>query len=275
MTGRQVPPGSVEYANFERSRDQDVRRFQTYNQMALNHAYGRNERVATVLSYLSLIRSTGGLEPMEAVEVSEVPSAPAIDEIKVTRAEFQNYKAPEGMQAAHYLPGQLKIRGHKPSFLVKDPATKVALDRPFADVETLPANYNKADSQAERSGLCGAFAASAGVVIRAQHRDKGRIDRPVVERAYGTWRVEAQRALAGAQERKAAKFTMPDVRYNTTDPTRFHEITNLAEREAATAYEWAVTVQRDILRWYVGAMARPPRALSEEQLLALERSFRP
>ena len=274
MTVRQVPSGSVEYADSERWRDQDVQRFQTYHEQALNHAYGRNERVAQVLGYLSLIRSTGGLEPVEAVAVPEMPSAPAIDDIKVTRAEFQNYQAPEGMQAAHYLPGQLKIRGQNPSSLVKEFATKVALDRLFADVETLPANFNKADSQAERSGLCRAFAASAETVIRAHHRAKGRIDRSVIDRAYGTWRVEARNAFAAARERKAEKYTMPDVRYNTADPTRFHEITNLAEREAATVYQWAVTVQRDILRWYEEAFGRPPRALGGDELLALERSFR-
>ena len=92
MATRRVPDRV--HANRERWSDQDVQHFQTYIQLALNHSYGRNARVVQVLCYLSLIRSVEGLSPAQA-------------SVSVSAAEFQNYRASRGDQAAHYLPGQL------------------------------------------------------------------------------------------------------------------------------------------------------------------------
>src|SRR5262249_12336128 len=150
---------------------------------ALLHAHGRNERVAQVLCYLSLMRAAGRISATSGM-------------IKVAKAEFQNYHGPAGSQAAHYLPGKLWIGPRLVSEYIADESTRLKLDGLFGDVETLRPDFNKADSQAEREGLCAAFAAACDTVIRTSSpAGAGRIDRTNVKQTYDNiWVTRARTA---------------------------------------------------------------------------------
>ena len=252
-------PDQVHAAD-ERWKDQEVLRFQSYMRLALNHSLGRNGRAVEALCYVSLMHNAKLVAPRSAT---------------VTRAEFQNYRAGEGNQAAHSLPGQLKIGGQRPSFYVRDPATKKRLDCIFGDVETLPANFNKADSEAEAKGLCAAFAAAVERVLERPRGVAGRIDRAAVRDAYTqVWEPKARSAFQLALLNKGEKFTMQDLQYGEPGGADYNTIVNLDVRESADRYQHDITQQRHILEKYLEAMSTRPRQLDDAAMDELERAFR-
>ena len=96
--------------------------------LAKTHAIGRNRRVGAVLCYLSLMKSRD-LVPKGA-------------KAKVVGAEVQNFESEDGYEAAHYLPGQLKIsvpgKGDiEPWNLVKNAATASEIASLFSAVQNL------------------------------------------------------------------------------------------------------------------------------------------
>ena len=206
--------------------DQHVDHNESDVRAALNHADGRNERVAQILCYLSLMRAAGTISATSGL-------------VRVTRAEFQNYHGPAGTQAAHFLPGQLKIGPRLVSQHIADENTRRKLDGLFGDVETLRPDFNKADSQAEKDGLCDAFAAACYAVIRTgSPAGAGQIDRRNVKETYkNIWVPGARTAFQTAMAKKGAKYTPPPLRFGQLGTPDYGNIMNLHEREAATAYQ--------------------------------------
>src|ERR1700730_2700914 len=97
--------------------------------LAKTHAIGRNRRVGAVLCYLSLMKSRD-LVPKGA-------------KARAVGAEVQNFESEDGYEAAHYLPGQLKIsvpgKGDiEPWSLVKNAATASEIASLFSAVQNLP-----------------------------------------------------------------------------------------------------------------------------------------
>lgn len=261
MAIRKVP--DTLHARRQEWSSKEVIRFHSYMQQALSHSMGRNDRVARVLCYLSLLRSAGtvGAEPS----------------LRVVAARWQNYSSTAGNQAAHFLPGQLMVNSRKMSELVIDEQTRTRISCLFGDVEDLPADFNKADTQAEANGraggLCAAFERAALTVLRDASGDAG-IDRSTVRKAYSTvWVPLARAAFANAQTKKAEKYTVPELQYGKAGGIEYGMIINLAERESATAYQQRVSHQQDILRHYSRSLDREPPALSEANMSALERDF--
>jgi hypothetical protein len=76
------------------------------------------------------------------------------------------------MQAAHLLPGQIKIDGAFPWLFLSGPAAR-RLESLFGHVEPLRADFNKADSAAEANGLTEAFANACRQVLTGKGEDGG------------------------------------------------------------------------------------------------------
>ncbi len=89
------------------------------------------------------------------------------DRIAVKGAEVQDERASGGDQAAHYLPRQLTVN----TISLQDVAVKYStalsnhIKALFARTEHLPANYNRADSRAETSGMDDAFRHACQLVV--------------------------------------------------------------------------------------------------------------
>jgi hypothetical protein len=256
---RTTPDAS--HSQLERWKDQDVLRAKSYALMANNHSLGRNGRVVRVLCQVSLLHGAGRFGSTGRT-------------VTVSKAEFQNYKASAGHQAAHFLPGQLKVGGKNLSAYAGNPETRRGLDTIFADVDSLPADFNKADSQAEASGLCRAFADAALVIVRAPASRTG-IDRALLKQAYhGTWVPQARTAFQAAIQSKGQKYERPPLRFGEAGGVAHREIQNLAEREDASNYELGIELQGWILEKYAEAMATEPREMQGKLIEELERGFR-
>ena len=244
--------------------DQAVQGFKSDVLLALIHAHGRNNRVAQVLCYLSLMRAAGRISTTSGV-------------MTVTKAVFQNYHGPSGTQAAHYLPGQLRIGRKLVSEYINDRMTRLRLDGLFGDVHTLPPNFNKADSEAEKNGLRDAFAAACREVIHSGSAPRGGwIDRPGVQQAYeSVWVPLARSAFQRAIANKGTKYTTPPLRYGAVGNVDYKRILNLPEREAANEYETNIEAQRRILGRYTESLSTPLWKLLGDGVLELQTSFRP
>lgn len=153
------PIPGVTHSKFKRGR------FVTDASKAIGHSNSRNNRVVQVVSFFSLIRAAS--------------RNLATAHVLVEAAQRQLFRSPDGYQAAHYLPGQLKIGKQLPWMLIPTPVARSSLECLFADVEHLPAAFNIADSAAEEKGLREVFRAAAEAVIRdPRHRKKARSTAP-------------------------------------------------------------------------------------------------
>ena len=258
MARRTTP--NQQHARNEEFSDKTVERFQNYAQQALNHGMGRNARVVKVLCYTSLLRSAGNI--------------PMGSSVNVSAAEFQNYKSTGGNQAAHYLPGQLKINGKNLSEWSSSQQGKTQISTMFADVEDLPADFNKADTQAEASGqnagLCAAFAAAVSHVVQCS-QGVAAINRRVVAHAYDAiWINQARNACNLALSKKAEKYQRPAPVYGSGHD--YGNIMNLDDIEDAKN-ESRFHHQQDILRHYVRSLSERPRELNDHNLAELEKNW--
>lgn len=138
-----------------------IERFSNFRDQALNHNLGRNVRVVKVLAHLAGMMQNGC-----AIQ-GRVECTAAV------RQNFSSSKA-EAQEAAHFLPGQLKIGGLNLWHFASDYSTRSRLEFLFAEVEHLPAPFNQADSAAERKGeeggLCAAFAAACEALLAESRR---------------------------------------------------------------------------------------------------------
>ncbi|MCP5198092.1 MAG: hypothetical protein H6974_15140 [Gammaproteobacteria bacterium] len=255
--------------------DKEVQRFESYSTMALSHAMGRNGRVVKILCYLSLMRCAGNIT--------------ANASRNVVAALWQNYSSTAGNQAAHYLPGQLMINSQQLSNLIKDPQTRNKINCLFGDVEDLPADFNKADTQAEAKGraggFCEAFREAARYVIAnntslpntKNASVSSNIDRTVVRYAYqNVWIPKARIACHNALLKKAEKYTKPEIEYGTKGGFEYGMITNLSARENASQYKVSINCQQEIIHHYLRSFDKSwePSELCDTAMNELARGFK-
>jgi hypothetical protein len=196
----------------ENFRQKLVERFDSdYRVKAANHSAGRNESVAEVLCFLSLLQNVGDI-PLNSV-------------VAWSGAHRQAIKGDSKSDAAHCLPCQILINGSVPSAFVKRKGLDIQyvqqeLDALFGKVVVLPKPFNLADSLAEASCLRASLVHACQVILRdtknAGPRNIRRtvgfepnvvetvptgVDRKAVRAAYDLWVQESVRAFTRAGER--------------------------------------------------------------------------
>ncbi len=233
-----------------------VERFRSDPRMALEHSNSRNARVAEFGCILSLLRSTGKCTGAALVQLDTTI--------------LQNFSSGDGYQAAHFLPGQIQIDHRHPWTLIDDRATRVNIERLFADVEHLPPNFNKADSAAENNGLKESFRSFCEQVIRdPQPMNNATINRAWVKYVYQkSWCSSAGRAFELAIEQKEQKPLRPLLQRDGHG-----NLLNLDEL-TGTADMWNTEEQVRILRRYIESLHTWPVSLEEYRMKDLESSFR-
>ncbi len=209
------------------------------------------------MCYVSLLRSVGTL-PSNAV-------------VTCTAAKRQHFSSSDGYQAAHYLPGQIMIDQQFPWTFIDDRRTRNSFECLFADVEHLPANFNKADSAAEDKGLKESLRVVCELVIGDAHPiPDGKINRSLLKNAYQrSWRLQAERAFQLAVEQKEKRPRIPSLRKDA-----YGNILNLDER-AGTEAKWNIEEQIRILQRYIESLHTWPVSLQERRMNQIESSFRP
>lgn len=251
MGGRRV--GDRVEAGIERFRHLKVERFVADHVAALNHSRSRNGHVVKVLCHVALLRDPARL-------TRPLPPQPGVT---CTAAERQFFKASDGLQAAHLLPGQIKIDAANPWTYLRGEQAR-AFENLFAYVEPLHANVNKADSAAEANGLTAAFADACRYVLTGT----GTPERDI-ETAYGrVWRPGARAAFAAAEAQKRSKPVPPPVVYGEPGTPDFGNIINIEELGEAFADETLRNVheQLSVLRYYRASLDDDPPELQPRKM---------
>jgi hypothetical protein len=170
--GRKSPwKGARRYEDF---RQNQVERFGNYMTDARNHIIGRNQAVASVLCYLSMLRNAGGITlPLAAPEPQ--PGAPPRPPLLTTKgAEYQSIKGAKALsqEAAHCLPCHVLIGNQDPASIEiggQPLPTRVrdGIRSQFGKVTILDRCFNAADKASERTqpSLVWAFADACNRVI--------------------------------------------------------------------------------------------------------------
>lgn len=254
--GRRTVPDRVE-AKQERFRHKIVQRLSSDQRRALNHGLARNGRVAEALCFMALIRDPARRKR----PILPVPN------VSCTAAVRQFFRADDGEQAAHLLPGQISIDGAFPWLFLAGAAAR-QLENLFAYVEPLRADYNKADSAAEANGLTEAFADACRRVLTG----KGEAPADIVAAYEQVWLPGALAAFAAAEAQKRSKPTPPPIERGVG--MEYGMILNFEERMAAFEDDsiWATYEQLSILGYYKVAMDDTPRQLQPravQEILAL------
>ena len=255
MANRTVPDADA--AKDARFNQLTVERFRADARAATEHSTFRNDRVVRVMCYIGILRGLGHIRDNARVDC--------------IAAQRQHFSSPDGHQAAHYLPGQIRIDGVYPWNLIKDPRTRIQFESLFADVEHLPADFNKADSAAEACGLKDAFARTCqALILRVNQLSGGGLDHRAIREVYqGTWHPAAEQAFRVAMQQKSS---LPHLAVLQKD--EWGNILNLEERGNATAAEWRIEEQINILRHYLSSMQTQPPELSDFKMSEFEREFR-
>ena len=257
MAYRNVPTGSgPEAARFNQL---SVTRFGSDIVKAIGHSTSRNERVVQAACFFSLIRST-------------TPSLGAA-RVLIECAQRQMFSSPEGYQAAHYLPCQLMIQvagdanGRFPWNYVPNPNGRQRFEYLFADVEHLPAAFNKADKAAEDKGLRVAFCALGETVLRdSTIYKKGTVNKPLIRKLYDDiWVPLALKSYDVAIAQKTLASDVPGLEYDEEG-----NITNLSERSTA---DWSREDEIAILSRYKEALRSEPSGLSDGKIVEIETVF--
>ncbi len=246
-------PKSPELVAERRFNQLQVERFVSAPAQALGHSNSRNGRVVQALSYFSLIRSSGHH---------------TFGSVAIEKAMRQFFSSESGNQAAHFLPGQIKIDTHLPWSYICDANTGQRLEGLFADVENLPADFNKADSAAEQKGLREAFRMVSEVVLKqAGPQSRNRLNRELIRRVYDdVWVPRATKAFFDAKAQKELLAT-PALEYDSEG-----NISNLDERSDTRAFH--KEEQTRILRYYEESMRTAPADLGDAKMTVLEQEFR-
>jgi hypothetical protein len=197
---------------------------------------------------------------------------------KAIRQHFTSFRA-ESKQAAHYLPGQLRINDQCPWEFIVARRTAQELEGFFGDMEDLPADFNKADSAAEAyrtvEGLKQSFAQSCKIVVQdPQPAEGNRINRVLVRIAYNDWIVRSRGAYRKAVAQKGTKVNVPPlkegapggVHYRMLDPT------NLQARHDAMHRDHRYIAQTEFLKQYL-ATAKAEN-LTDFLINEIEQKFR-
>ena len=191
---------------------------------AINHNLGRNVRVLQLLGYAALMRQRGPLSGF----------------VECGAAKQQNFSSKQtaitgARQAAHFLPGQIRIGGREIWDFETDPKTRASIEFMFGEVEHLPLPFNQADSAAEASGSdWGLCAALARACINIQHAEMGaytgRLPVGRVQTAYQIWQAAALVGLQTAIANKGEKPGVPDL---IGDRFQGYTLENISQRSNA------------------------------------------
>lgn len=243
-------------------------RFQSDLAVARSHSLGRDRRVGQVMCYLSLMQSAGLI-----VKIATVTCTGA------ARQHFSSSRA-EGKQAAHYLPGQLRINGQYPWYFIGDWHTAREIESLFGDVEDLPADFNKADSAAEAyrsvEGLKQSFAQSCKVVVQdPQPMEGNRINRILVRRAYNDWVARSRGAYEMAVIQKKTRVDVPPLKvgepggleYGMLDPA------NIQARHVVMHRDRHYIAQTEFLKQYLATVTS--QNFTDFLMNEIEQKFRP
>ncbi|HEV2136608.1 MAG TPA: hypothetical protein VGR47_20480 [Terracidiphilus sp.] len=222
-------------------------------QIAWGHAMWRNNLVAKVFCYLSVMRAAGLIAKGARVVVSP-------DSLPVP----QDFQATHGNQAAHYLPGFVAAKQSGPRLvylwdLAKDAGTRREIGDLFRATQDLPPGYNRADSAAEGKarrgpvGLKKIFEQCCQTIVDLEPPRSNVtndvlvcISRPAVMTAYRQWAQAStaayERAWSGKVDRIAVKRPGDVHSAPTTNLSqgKFHEWT--AEEIAARVRDLDRTV---------------------------------
>lgn len=264
MNRKKVSPEQTMHAKVGKM----VEHFQTDLAAARSHSLGRDRRVGQVMCYLSLMRSAGLVASSSLVTC--------------TKAILQHYASSraEGRQAAHFLPGQLKINGRNPWNFLQDRRTAEGLKGLFGDVEDLPADFNKADSAAEAyrsvTGLKEAFAYSCRRVIQDPKPLQGRkINRALVRNAFTDWTNRSRAAYQKALGQKSTKVNVPPLKVGRAGGMHYRELDpdNIQARQEAMHRDRHYLSQTDFLKQYLATAGH--ENLTEYLMDEIERTFRP
>ena len=237
-----------------------VTRFVNPVMQALGHSHSRNSRVVQTLCYFSLMRNSGRHNFLN------VP-------VLIEKAARQLFRSPDGNQAAHYLPGQIRIRKDFAWTFISDPATSRRLECLFADVENLPADYNKADSAAEGKGLTEAFRHVSEVVLVRDSGPKNpnHASRELIRRVYqDIWIPHATNAFSAAAYQKDERADIPELVKD-----EWGNFVNFEEHSAAHSEGFHLDEQRRILERYMETLRTPPADLRDDKMTAMETDFKP
>ena len=227
-----------------------IDRNSNFRQQAIDHNLGRNVRVAKLLGYLALLRQRG---------------ASLTGSIECVAAVRQNFSSSKSMthmglptgptQAAHFLPGQIRIGGRDVWQFTTNPATRGQIEFLFAEVEHLPANFNQADTTAEakgsNNGLCSALVHACTTVIRrpeGQQMSAGKLPLNLVGAAYEDWHRHAITALNNAVANKSSKPGIPPL---VGDPFEGYTPESISARSTASTTLWNREESLRVLQYYL------------------------
>jgi hypothetical protein len=227
----------------------DIDRNSNFHQQALNHNLGRNVRVAQVLGCLALLRQ-GGTSLTGTVECSA-----AMLQNFSSSSSMTHMGQPAGQnQAAHFLPGRIRIGGQEIWEFARNPATRGPIEFLFAAVEHLPLAFNQADSVAEAKGkpdgLCASFANACATLIRRQVWAKmsaGGLNMELLQAGYDEWHRGAVAALRTAIANKGAKPGIPPL---VGDRFQGYTAESISLRSTAPASQWNRDESLRVLQYY-------------------------
>jgi hypothetical protein len=247
---RQTPKG--DQPALARFNQVTVLRFTSNVAKAVGHSNSRNDRVVQVASFFSLIRNNAPNLTSAAVMIE--------------KAKTQMFRSPDGYQAAHYLPGQLTIQSGLPWLFLPTTNARQQLEHLFADVEHLPAAFNKADSAAEAKGLCETFRAVGEMILRDPLPPrKGTINRNIVRRVYyELWVAGASKSYSDAFAQKSMVSEVPPLERDADG-----NLLNISERSTA---DWSREDEAQILLRYREALRTPPPSLGDGKMAEIERT---
>jgi hypothetical protein len=180
--------------------------------LAWGHAMWRNNLVAKVFCYLSVMRAAGLIPAKSRALVSP-------DGLRVP----QDFQATGNNQAAHYLPGfvAIQVQNAKPRCLwefVSNNRVRRDVEGLFRATQDLHVSYNRADSAAETKRLSGPpglkqlFQECCQMVVDQQppSRPSGDklvvVDRPMITRVFRRWAEGSIEAYRYAASRKSASI---------------------------------------------------------------------
>ena len=226
-----------------------IERSSNFRSQAFNHNLERNVRVVKLLGYIGLLRRAG--TPLKGA----VECVAAIRQNFSSPRDMTSMGQPLGpMQAAHFLPGQIRVGGRPIWELVRDPSTKGRVEFLFAEVEHLPLAFNQADTAAEAKGqaggLCAALAKACSVMIAAPEAGALGAGIPLgpLQNAFGQWTAGAVSALRDAMGDKAAKGTLPPLQGDRFDG---YAAESIAARSNPPAALWNRDEAVRVLAYYL------------------------
>jgi hypothetical protein len=226
-----------------------IDRNSNFRQQAFDHNLGRNVKVAKVLAFITLLRQ-GGVALVGNVECAGDPP--------------QNFSSSQSMthvgqpaaphQAAHFLPGRIRIGGRDLWHFAIKPAARSAIEFLFAEVEHLPLPFNHADSAAEAkgqpSGLCAAFVRGCSTIIGSTmpiNLPAGKLNMTLLQAGYDAWHRNANPAFDNAIASKNTKAGIPPLVGNQFDG---YTAESISARSAAPASQWNRDDSLSVLQYY-------------------------